>query len=372
MGSKQKMLLNGLGKTLLKESKGSKRFIDLFTGSGAVAWYIAEKTDCEVIATDIQKYSTALADAIILRNKIINSDTLWVSWKNDAEQFLKEKKEYGQVIEKYESKWKKNTKMNVKEMRDFCDGCTAYPITKAYGGHYFSPLQAIQIDALLSTLPIAANERSVSLAALIHSASECAASPGHTAQPFQPTKTAKKYLFGAWKQNVFDHAANALKKIGSRHAKKIGRSVVCDAADMAKDLKRGDLVFIDPPYSGVHYSRFYHVLETIARGSCSNVEGVGRYPPPSERPQSDYSLKTKSKEALKTLLKTLSENHVKVILTFPKEKTSNGLSGSVVSSLAKKYFTVEQKTVNGRFSTLGKKHVPAYEVILTMKPFAKK
>ena len=80
-------------------------------------------------------------------------------------------------------------------MRAFCELCDKYPITKAYGGHYFSPLQAIHIDALLTTLPI--TNKNTLLASLIHAASECAASPGHTAQPFQPTKTAKKYLFGA-------------------------------------------------------------------------------------------------------------------------------------------------------------------------------
>ena len=147
--------------------------------------------------------------------------------------------------------------------------------------------------------------------------------------------------------------------------------MVCDALELAKSLEENDLVFIDPPYSGVHYSRFYHVLETIAQGSCSTVEGVGRYPPPAERPQSDYSLRTKSKAALDTLLKTLSQRRVKVILTFPKEETSNGLSGTIVRELAEEYFFVKEKVVNGRFSTLGKKHVPAYEVILTMKPLPK-
>ena len=369
MGSKQKMLMNGLGKTLLRESKNSKRFVDLFTGSGAVAWYIAENTNCKVIASDIQKYSTVLADAIIVRNEKIDHESIWKTWKENAEKYLKEKSEYGLIQKYYENNWKKKTKKNVKEMRNFCNECVGYPITQAYGGHYFSPLQAMQIDALRYSLPTGVKEKNVSLAALIHAASECAASPGHTAQPFQPTKTAKEYLFGAWKESIFDHASNALKKIGPRHAKTVGESLVCDAFELAVLLEEGDLVFIDPPYSGVHYSRFYHVLETIARGSCSVVEGVGRYPPSNERPKSDYSLRTKSKEALKNLLEALSKRRVKVVLTFPKEKTSNGLSGSIVRRLAEKYFLVKQKTVNGRFSTLGKAHVSAYEVILTMKPF---
>jgi adenine-specific DNA methylase len=112
-------------------------------------------------------------------------------------------------------------------------------------------------------------------------------------------------------------------------------------------------VFIDPPYSGVHYSRFYHVLETITRGKCGPVSGTGRYPDASERPRSRYSVKTESADALEKLLKKVSEKQASAIITFPSHECSNGLSGTEAKRIAKQYFFVKTKTVHSKFSTLG-------------------
>ncbi len=73
MGSKRSMLKNGLGKLLLSESKYHDRFVDLFTGAAFVARFVAENTDWQVWAVDLQKYSTVLAQAVIERIAPINS-----------------------------------------------------------------------------------------------------------------------------------------------------------------------------------------------------------------------------------------------------------------------------------------------------------
>jgi adenine-specific DNA methylase len=87
------------------------------------------------------------------------------------------------------------------------------------------------------------------------------------------------------------YAERAVRLLCPLHAKAKGKTVVGDALKVAKELCKTDLVFVDPPYSAVHYSRFYHVLETVARGNCSTVTGTGRYPPPVERPPSAFSRK---------------------------------------------------------------------------------
>src|SRR6185369_16437174 len=76
------------------------------------------------------------------------------------------------------------------------------PITAAYGGHYFSPVQSIWVDAFRATLPSKDPLRTLALASLIRASSKCVASPGHTAQPFQPTKTAKAYLRESWSRDL--------------------------------------------------------------------------------------------------------------------------------------------------------------------------
>jgi adenine-specific DNA methylase len=224
---------------------------------------------------------------------------------------------------------------------------------KAYGGHYFSPNQAAWLDALRATMPRRDPGRSIALAALIRAGSQCAAAPGHTAQPFQPTRRAKKFLWEAWSRDVLAKTKHAFAFLADAYAQRCGSVEVDDANRAAKKLKKTDLAFIDPPYSDVHYSRFYHVLETIARGNCGEVDGVGRYPPSEERPWSRYSVTTEAREALDELFKIVSDRAARTIVTFPVHRCSNGLSGRIVRNLAKKYFEIAEQKVQSRFSSLG-------------------
>ncbi len=118
-------------------------------------------------------------------------------------------------------------------------------------------------------------------------------------------------------------------------------------------IRPSDLVFIDPPYSAVHYSRFYHVLETVARGACGPVEGVGRYPPTPERPHSDYSVKTLAPARMSGLLTTLRERECRIIITFPQGRASNGIDGEELIESARQSFEVEARVLASHFSTLG-------------------
>jgi hypothetical protein len=146
--------------------------------------------------------------------------------------------------------------------------------------------------------------------------------------------------------------------VGPRFARRKGTTEVAAAQDVAEGLTPSDLVIIDPPYSDVQYSRFYHVLEAIARADenksvMATVSGTGRYPPASERPRSDFSLKSRSQAAIEDLLDALADAGCRAIITFPATRCSNGLSGQQIARLAKEQFFVQTKTVKGRFSTLG-------------------
>lgn len=344
MGSKRLMLKNGLGQMLKREMNDANRFVDIFVGSGVVAAHVAENYDIIVHAYDLQLYSAIISDAIIGRVKIIDWQPLWDNWERNARDLFKT---YNVPS------IKKITQLIVKSCRAWCAKQKDLPITKAYGGHYYSPKQAVWIDALRATLPEDNTLRKVALAALIQAASKCAAAPGHTAQPFQPTRTAKPYLTDAWGKDILQNTKVAFLSLSNRFAKKKGFAKVANANVVADQLEKGDLVFIDPPYSGVHYSRFYHVLETIAQGKCGNVSGVGRYPDSKLRPRSKYSMKSESQNALDELLKKIASKKAKAILTYPDHECSNGLSGKIVREAAEKYFSVEKKSVKSNFSSLG-------------------
>jgi len=371
MGSKRAMLQNGLGDLIREKAKSAKRVVDLFCGSAAISWFAAENTECPVLSVDLQTYSAVLARSVISRTKPLDPQRCARDWLQRAAK--------SEVSSDF---WFNAFHLDNAELPIHDLGVQARrlaariekPVMRAYGGHYFSPLQCLALDSLREHLPQHEPERSICLAALIAAASRCAAAPGHTAQPLTPSSTSEHSIRQAWRRNPFAIAYKELVDICRRAAQKRGEARVDDAVKIAASLKRDDLVFVDPPYSGVQYSRFYHVLETLAVGKDTSVSGVGRYPPLKDRPQSAFSNKGQSTTAVTTLLEALACAKPIVLFTFPNSKCSNGLSGKIIQEIAQKHFYVQTKTVAGRFSTLGgnnlKRHarLKSEELILTLRP----
>ncbi|WP_236248721.1 DNA adenine methylase [Pseudomonas mosselii] len=365
MGHKGK-LLSFLGDILQEESRQSSSIADPFCGSGAVSWYLAQKTDKRVFSGDLQKFAVCRAAAVVERAYPFIAESIFESWFGRAERLIES------IVGMFP-----NAEMSIEpnprdtsdiiavvyRSRVFCETVLpgiltgfkcSFPITKAYGGHYFSPLQALTFDALRATLPRSRQVRAAALAALIETASRCAASPGHTAQPFQPTVTSAVHILEAWQRPVKKLLLDALTSISQQFANAIGGAKVMDYKSTIRKLSEGDLVFADPPYSDVHYSRFYHVLETLAIGKEVVVTGRGRYPDISLRPSSAFSLRTKSLAAAKGLIDECYKRRLGLVLTFPTAEASNGLSSDVFMELAKgRYSRIAHHRVDSDFSTLG-------------------
>lgn len=371
MGSKRAMLRNGLGEALIKECVDAERFVDLFSGSSAVAAFVATRTRCAVTAIDLQKYGQVFAAAILERTSAWDVREPWAAWLNRAMERLPS------------DLWRTDSKLTVRgayESRDRCERRTNFPVCRAYGGHYFSESQAIWIDCLGSTIPIEQPLAVLCLAALLVAASRCSASPGHTAQPLTPSRTSLPFIAKAWGVDIVEETKRALEQLSELHANVKGRALLDDALDFAWRIDRGSVVFVDPPYSAVHYSRFYHVLESIARRSVFDPEGIGRYPPPSMRPKSYFSMKGTAPAAMTELLIAIAESNSRCIVTFPAHECSNGLSGDHIADLAGPWFYVQRKVVESIFSSLGGTSTDsesvhgraarsyAKEVILTLVP----
>lgn len=354
MGSKRVMLQNGLGQLLRAESSSAGRVVDLFCGAASVAWFAATKLDRSVLAVDLQQYAAVLAGVVVHRTRPIDEQVVERRWLTPARN--RRSKMWGWNDARDLDSAGLNTATWRNRAEELCASEVADKksiIWRSYGGHYFSPTQALSFDAMLRSLPEKGQMRELCLAATIIAASRCAAAPGHTAQPFKATRTAAPFLREAWLRDPFECAQQAARELCPMHAINRGQAKVADANKVAQRLRENDVVFLDPPYSGVHYSRFYHVLETIARGQCGEVLGTGRYPPPKERPVSAFSRKGESVDAMRRLLSTLGWRGCTVVLTFPTEECSNGLSGKLVEEIAAESFEVTRKSVKTRFSTLG-------------------
>lgn len=372
MGSKRYMLANGLGDLLKREAATAAHSYDLFCGSGVVSWFLASETKSRVTSVDLQEFATALADAVVTRTKPLDVDHLKSVWIGPGIRRRNDNRLWKKASQLEDLRI---TRANVLAARELCtEPVRVGPVWNAYGGHYFSPKQALTFDYLLSRLPDDSSERSTCLAALIRAASRCAAAPGHTAQPFQPSRKANKAIAAAWWRDPIEEAVKALKDLAPRVAQLKGSVKTGDAHEEAEKIKKNSLVFVDPPYSAVQYSRFYHVLETIATYQRFSALGTGRYPPLTLRPQSEYSNRGTSHDALDCLLSRLAERECRVLVTFPAGESSNGLSGDGVVDIGTKYFRCDLKYVIGQFSTLGGNHThrsprhESRELILLLRP----
>ena len=360
MGNKGRILpqITGVIGNLLSPRK---RFVDLFSGSGIVSWSLSTQFRNEVWANDLQSFARSRAAAVLERLEPPKKKHL-SDWIGRAEEAI------GRGLLKYpeldisvdELRTVSSATQFVRLQREIAPLVAKEMnhlrpvITNAYGGYYFSVQQALMIDALRSRLPRSTAARAVAMGALIGAVSRCAASPGHTAQPFQPTKTATKWLLDAWRRNPRTYIEGEWQLVESYEAKVPGKALVGDANRLITQLDAADVAFIDPPYSGVHYSRFYHVLETLNRGRMVEVGGRGRYPPPEERPVSAFSKRAQSIAAMYQLLGEASKRGLRIVVTFPISPQSNGLSADVIGSQARHFFrSVHISEVTSNFSTLG-------------------
>ncbi len=373
MGSKRGMLRNGLGEVIAKNTASAKGFADLFTGSGAVAWHVGEKFDVPVQASDLQSFAVALANGVIGRVSPFE-EMDWVDdWLSSAVQSATKSSIWSASLEIDGGLEGGDLESTVKAAREIAEN-SEYSFCRAYGGYYFSPQQATLLAVLRASLPADPSKQKLLLAAIIATASSCAASPGHTAQPFRPTSTAGPYLVEAWQRRPIEVMTIKAGELAKRHARQQGSVHIGDAASAAVTLEEGWVAFVDPPYSSVHYSRFYHVLESLARGEVGQVSGAGRYPEHSERPSSDFSVTTKARSAFEELFAKLSNSGARAIVTFPAAGASNGISGDLLRELAAQHFKIDEEKVSSRFSTLGGNsshrdaRKDAVELILSLSP----
>ena len=363
------MLKNGLGELLLRETENANRFFDPFSGSGAVAFHVAEAIKIPVIAGDLQAYAVEIANSILLRTRPLNRSSVSV-----LNRWIEEGKD--RYLE-FEINQKLQAKKSIVYSNRRLSENSHYNFVNAYGGYYFSYNQAIAFSILMETLPKSILLRSIALSGLIEAASNCAAAPGHTAQPFRPTQRGLLSIVDAWKRDPFFYIEGKIDEISKRYAQTKGYAKISLANDLLADIESGDLVFLDPPYSGVHYSRFYHVLETVARNNKIVPLGEGRYPSPEERPRSHFSMKSKSHLALSETFELISGKGARAILTFPEGECSNGLSGQIVKKIASQYFKIEKEIIKGMFSTLGGNNscrparTKSSEMVLLLSPYKK-
>lgn len=108
----------------------------------------------------------------------------------------------------------------------------------------------------------------------------------------------------------WQNAARQPLQLRPRELKKEPTELVATVADVA-ELRPSltDLVYLDPPYTKRQYASYYHILETIAVGDAPEVEGVSGLRPWKDK-SSAFCYKTRALDALVSLVERIASRRV--------------------------------------------------------------
>jgi adenine-specific DNA-methyltransferase len=210
----------------------------------------------------------------------------------------------------------------------------ALPLTSFYSGIYFGVKQSLDLDTILAAINQTFEktssqwQRAAGLTALMHAASISVHSAGkHFAQPLKAREANIEFLDRRLLADriidVFSVFVQACEVINATSADYRQRhsSVKAEAEKYVTQEEQPphDMYYLDPPYTAQQYSRFYHVLETIAAGVLPNLpfgEKITSGLYSENRYKSAFSSRRKAPEALAHILKEAARKRVAVLVSY--------------------------------------------------------
>ncbi|WP_263217997.1 DNA adenine methylase [Pseudomonas atacamensis] len=405
LGSKLRML-DAIGEVIDELSSPNDVVADLFAGSGSVSRFLSQART--VISADIQEYSRVICSAVLnpsnsiqpdifvdqcrsstMHDALIESCTEVLEYESEAIsraleglplqlcEFLEEASLIKSADENYlncsgllECALKASHKKLMRLESKFEGLCTA---TLYYGGIYFSFKQTAAIDAILYEIENSASrDKDTLLAALLSAVSNAVNTIGKQfAQPIQPRMSngqPKKGIAAKVKKDreidIFEVFSENLKKYVGLQGNKLPHQALCmDFSDALDQLpKNTRVVYADPPYTRDHYSRFYHVLETLCLrdsptvsrtkigGSLRLSRGLYR----EQRHQSPFCIRSQAPQAFTTLFSKVSKLGASLVLSYSPHVVREGEHPRVMTiedltALARSHFQEIYTVCPGEF-----------------------
>ena len=334
MGSKTEVLdLIEKGFNFFKDDE-HKEVCDLFAGSATLSAALRNKTN--VISNDVQMYSSIFA-SVYLENYEWSkypditeiSDMAYQRVKKFNDTFLeyKNKFDYNRELTLSEMNIQEEEQRKLIEVDKWGQFDEYYLFTKCYSGTYWSYDQCVLIDSYKSVIDKFKDDKvyyNLLLACLIYAMAYNSQSTGHYAQYRIPeNNSSKEDILIYRRKNItdfFERKYNELKNfLREENAFKYQTMAETDVNCLEK-LPEHTLVYADPPYCFVHYSRFYHIIETLVKYDYPKVKFKGRYR--TDRYQSKYCKKTNVKEAFEKMFKGIVNSKSDLILSYTNSSTN--------------------------------------------------
>lgn len=400
LGSKLR-LIDFIEKNISAVASDGECVCDLFAGSGCVSYRLSQSHP--IISCDIQEYSQVICEALLNPSdvtkeelnslvqhfhsssfqKLINVfkpliDIEEKAIENKNLEILADVIEYGSIEVFNIEKHKSHVSSAIEKVCQALQAQKLYTkktlITRYYGGVYFSYKQAVFIDGILELIHSKINpcKKNVFLAALLSTVSEIADTVGkHFAQPLKVRDSKGKIKTLVYSKAIKDKTVDVqllyknwllkyinLQKSGFKH-----QTMRCDFLQCLRNLPDNvKTIYADPPYTREHYSRYYHVLETIVlrdspqlstvtiHGKKKISNGIYR----QNRFQSPFCIKSKALGTFNELFEIASLKDRNLILSYSPYDESKKTHPRVVTiqqllDIAQKYYRSVNVVSAGHF-----------------------
>lgn len=308
--------------------------LDIFSGTCSVGY--SYKSSHKVCANDVEKYAYIISSAL-LSNRLnidnIQIDNIEKLINKNSEGFLKIlskenklilHKDYKEIIKLYNSfdtVWNTNDKNLIDK--------TKYQLfLRYYSTNYFGIKQAIEIDSIREFIDSVDDYcvKNFLFASLFYAMKECVFSKdGHMAQPLNIEKNLTRF-FKVRKKSIKENFFLKLNEFSSPDY--VDNKFDSKAYNYSFDelllnkniMKDINVIYADPPYTDMQYSRYYHLLNTCLDYDYPNItinNGVytsGLYL--DNRYQSKLSKKSTCLSEMKKLIDYSSTNNIMLIISF--------------------------------------------------------
>lgn len=360
MGSK-KPILNFIVSNIEEIHNDDLPVCDLFSGSCSISAALRKRFD--FISNDIQEYSSILGQTYFSDLSVYNLEDIEKKIKlvatKHAEYF---KSNYSKYFYDYtivkDLEGYQKIELSQRKLISNSFDVDFHLFVKYYAGTYWSFEQCVWIDSLRKAADQFKGEKIyfAILSSIMYSMSYSTQSTGHFAQYRDGNSIEAMHNILIYRnKNIYELFSRKLKELVSSldNNLKTITATTLSFKECLKTLSIGSTVYADPPYAPVHYSRFYHVLETLVKYDYPNLQHKGRYR--GDRHQSPFSQKSNAIAAFRELYQGIVDTKSQLLLSY---SGSGVVSIDKIISLAKEYFkdgyVVEVKEVDHKHSTMGR------------------
>lgn len=328
MGSKA-TLLSFISEGVSQIGLSGRPIVDLFAGACAISGGFGGVA--KIISNDIQQYSSVIASSYLRKA----DGARYFDLIPLAEKFAIEKlaclpgelsHSVGETLEEFNFIEEKNREL-IK--RDF-----EFPyhlFTRAYSGTWWSAEQCVWIDSIRQALDLLyANgafseaDFKIGLTCLMHAMAYTSQGTGHYAQYRDAKDESSMQDIAKYRRlsvaDYFRRKFSSLVDWNDTHVIDLRHEIISkDYRDCLAEIS-SSVIYADPPYAFVHYSRFYHAIETVVRYDYPvlQVKGgemvKGRYR--QDRHQSPFCIGTQVRSAFVDLFDGAKSSSSDLLLSY--------------------------------------------------------